>query len=75
MRKQTINLENDIHSGRCILCYSDPSVGKSVQSLTLPGRLLFINRESKDARGVIREGLELFGQPNREIDLVEFKKN
>ena len=71
--KETVSLSEKKQTGRCILMYAPSSYGKSLQALSLPDDLLYINAERKAAHDVIYEGLELRGELNRKITLWEFR--
>ena len=73
MNTETVSLSNRKETGRCMLTYSDSSIGKSFQGLSLPDKLLFINLERKAAQDVIYEALELRGELDRIITKWEFE--
>lgn len=73
MNTETVSLSNRKETGRCMLTYSDSSIGKSFQALTLPDNLLFINTEKKPVQDVIYEALQLRNEPDRNITLWEFE--
>lgn len=69
---EIITLQDRKPSGRCILIYGAPGVGKSFSALSLPDDLLIINAEKKSVNDVIYEGLELRNEPERKIYKKEF---
>lgn len=71
--KETVSLSDNKQTGRCILIYAPPSVGKSASALTLPDDLLIINAEKKPAQDVIKEMLEIRKEPNRKVSLWQFE--
>lgn len=73
MNTETVSLLNRKETGRCMLTYSDSSIGKSFQALTLPDNLLFINTEKKPAQDVIYEALQLRNELDRNVTLWEFE--
>ena len=49
-KKETITLDQEDNTGRCIFIYSDPAVGKSFSALSLEDKLLIINTEKKSIK-------------------------